>query len=160
MRRRAPCGVYYKPSSECTVAYSLHEACSYPMSFEEEDPYGEAYTQEWPVTPSTLRVSNGRTDNVWVEVAIDGTPAGSHFLAAGRSMEIQGFRVYNEAGARGHRPFLFSMPRQMRGNEFFGAVRDKKKVASRAEVVDLLRKVDENLSAPAEDDDDVVDLTI
>ena len=37
----------------------------------------------------------------------------------------------------------------------------KKKVASRAEVVDLLRKVDENLSAPVEDDDDdVVDLTV
>ena len=37
----------------------------------------------------------------------------------------------------------------------------KKKVASRAGVVDLLRKVDENLSAPVEeDDDDVVDLTV
>ena len=36
----------------------------------------------------------------------------------------------------------------------------KKKVASRAEVVDLLRKVDEDLSGPVEDDDFVVDLTV
>ena len=41
-----------------------------------------------------------------------------------------------------------------------GGPAPKKKVASRAEVVDLLRKVDENLSAPVEDDDDVVDLTV
>jgi len=44
----------------------------------------------------------------------------------------------------------------------YGGPAPKKKVASRAEVVDLLRKVDENLSsAPVEDDDDdVVDLTV
>ena len=36
----------------------------------------------------------------------------------------------------------------------------KKKVASDAQVVALLRQADENLSAPVEDDDDVVDLTV
>lgn len=115
---------------ECTVAYSLHEACSYPMKFDEQDPYGEAYTQEWPVTPYTLRVSNNLTTNVWVETSIDGSPAGTHFLCAGQSTDIEGFRVYNEAGARGHRPLLFSMPRQMRSNEYSGAAREVSEVAT------------------------------
>ena len=35
-----------------------------------------------------------------------------------------------------------------------------KKVASDAQVTALLRQADENLSAPVEDDDDVVDLTV
>ena len=51
-----------------------------------------------------------------------------------------------------------SAPKRKREDDDGGPA--PKKVASRAEVVDLLRKVDENLSAPVEDDDDVVDLTV
>ena len=59
-------------------------------------------------------------------------------------------------------PPLLSRPAPKRKREDDdGGPAPKKKVASRAEVVDLLRKVDENLSAPVEDDDDdVVDLTV
>ena len=47
-----PLREYKAQPSRCLVAYSLHDPSSFPMDFEESDPFGETYTQKWPVTPS------------------------------------------------------------------------------------------------------------
>ena len=51
-------------------------------------------------------------------------------------------------------------PKRKREDDDGGGPPPKKPAASDAQVVDLLRQADENLSAPVEDDDDVVDLTV
>ena len=51
-------------------------------------------------------------------------------------------------------------PKRKREDDDDGGPPPKKSAASDAQVTALLRQADENLSAPVEDDDDVVDLTV
>ena len=118
-----------KLPGRCLVAYSLHDPSSFPMDFEESDPFGETYTQKWPVTPYEVRVSNDETFDVWATVVVDGRGAGSVFVPSRGAAVMRGFRVTDERGRRGTRQFLFSMPRQMRSGETV-ALRDAADVAT------------------------------
>ncbi|KAH8067175.1 serine/threonine kinase [Aureococcus anophagefferens] len=48
---------------------------SYPKETVETDPFGEEFTQAWPVTPYKLRVENHSNELRWLRVYVDGEPA-------------------------------------------------------------------------------------
>jgi len=67
-------------------------AVTYAQSVQERDPYGEMFTQSWPVTPYTLRVINRSPDHVQAVVFIDGARASRQFVDGGAVGDIRGFK--------------------------------------------------------------------
>ena len=72
----------------------------------EKDPYGETYTQQWPVTPYSLRVTNRSGDKVHATVYVDGTVACKQFVDD--VAEIKGYRAtylmcVRRSGSASHR---------------------------------------------------------
>ena len=113
----------YAPTpNRCTVAYSLFDATSYPVEFEEADPFGETYTQKWPVTPYAVELKNTSPEKVLAAIFVDGRYIGrDEWVYPVVTKTVKGFPVTDEEGAHGHRPFLFSIPRQTRPGEAVSA---------------------------------------
>lgn len=84
------------------------------------DPFGETFTQSWPVTPFTVRVTNHSPREVYAECYVDGKKAGTkHNLKAG---EVHVFEGWSQDPSRGSTlsdvsEFLFSVPRRLRQGE-------------------------------------------
>ena len=99
---------------------------SYPSEpVEECDPFGEKFTQSWPVTPFKVRIAHAGDDNYgeasyWAKVYVDGTLAAAKSVATHGSKSI---RVIDGYQARpGHanseeRDFCFSRPRLLARGE-------------------------------------------
>jgi hypothetical protein len=85
---------------------------TYMQEVVEHDPYGERFTQRWPVTPYTLLVTNRSDEHVQAVVSIDGAKASRQFVSGGATTEIKGFKDRSRecgaaaAAARAHSPAL------------------------------------------------------
>lgn len=66
-------------------------AVTYKVTSQETDPYGEVYSQQWPVTPYSLRIKNGSGEKCHATCYIDGSVAVKQFVDA--EAEIKGFRA-------------------------------------------------------------------
>ena len=61
------------PACDAFVESSLFVAgVSYQMETTECDPYGEEFTQSWPVTPYQVRLINRTATPVWFYLYVDG----------------------------------------------------------------------------------------
>ena len=80
-----PAGVHYVESVFAVPGVS------YSVSSRETDPWGEEFTQTWPVTPYTLKLVNHSGDTAYCKVSVDGAPACSQYLRPGDN-EINGFK--------------------------------------------------------------------
>ena len=95
---------------------------SYPMSFEEADPFGEKFTQEWPVTPFQVKVTSSSAgcpfgDCWYVLVFVDGTEACRKKLPPGGEALINGYRSRPGDCNSEERAFCFSRPRLLARGE-------------------------------------------
>ena len=63
---------------------------SYKVASRETDGH-EEFTQEWPVTPYTLRVVNHSADTAYCKVKVDGAEACSQYLHPGDN-DVKGFK--------------------------------------------------------------------
>ena len=68
---------------------------TYMQEAVEHDPYGERFTQRWPVTPYTLHVTNRSAEHVQAVVSIDGAKASRQFVHPGSTSEIKGFKDHS-----------------------------------------------------------------
>ncbi|KAJ1447264.1 hypothetical protein M885DRAFT_543424 [Pelagophyceae sp. CCMP2097] len=103
--------------STSTVGYTLFHPTSFQMESEEEDPYGERYTQAWPVTPYTVWAHNSSPEAAWAEVFVDGRRSAMFLLKPQSEGETKGFQTVVGSDNGGYRPFVFSVPRQLRHGE-------------------------------------------
>ena len=124
------------------------------------DPYGERFTQRWPVTPYTLRVTNRSDQHVQAVVSIDGAKASRQFINGGATSEIKGFKdrssrcaaqgppqqgskwrdalTWRARSSAPFREFLFTVPRPVRAGE---AAKLELNEAQRAELAQQLESI-------------------
>ena len=106
-------GGYEDDSSRTNIFMDLRTPVSRQEEVIESDPFGESFTQSWPVTPYTVFAQNHSSAAAWAEVWVDGNKAAMVLVKPGSSETIKGFN--SEAGET--REFLFSLPRRLRAGE-------------------------------------------
>ena len=111
------------PACDAFVESSLFVAgVSYQMETTECDPYGEEFTQSWPVTPYQVRLINRTATPVWFYLYVDGEraygavcPAASGGAPGTRL--VQGMQRSAGDGVSEERALLFARPRLVRRGE-------------------------------------------
>ena len=111
------------PQCDAFVESSLFVAgVSYQMETTECDPYGEEFTQSWPVTPYQVRLINRTATPVWFYLYVDGEraygavcPAASGGAPGTRL--VQGMQRSAGDGVSEERALLFARPRLVRRGE-------------------------------------------
>lgn len=97
---------------------------SYQKEEVEQDPFGEEFTQAWPVTPYKVRVSNRTAERRWVRVSVDGEPAYGGSLKAGEARVIAGKQAKAGRSSSAVHELLFARPRLVRAGEDAAAPAD------------------------------------
>lgn len=93
------------------------EGVSYPLETEEEDPFGESFTQSWPVTPYKLRVSNNTGEKRCLVLYVDGVEAyGARFLPHSSRL-LEGRQSRPGQSSSQINELLFARPRLVRRGE-------------------------------------------
>ena len=80
------------PGADAPRRQRFDTPATYMQEVVEHDPYGERFTQRWPVTPYTLHVTNRSVEHVQAVVYIDGAKASRQFINPGATGEIKGFK--------------------------------------------------------------------
>ena len=87
---------------------------SYPKETVETDPFGEEFTQAWPVTPYKLRVENHSNELRWLKVYVDGEPAYGTSLKPGAVRVVEGKQSKPGSASSAVHELLFARPRLVR----------------------------------------------
>ena len=104
------------PSGEAWVVARFDTPVTFMAEpVEEEDPFGEKYSQSWPVTPFTVRVTNSRPDAVLAHVYVDGRYQASRMVLPNSQSDITGPKVGDDINKVA--PMLFTVPRRVCGGQ-------------------------------------------
>ena len=90
---------------------------SYQMETTECDPYGEEFTQSWPVTPYQVRLINRTATPVWFYLYVDGERAYGAVCPGRATRLVQGMQRSAGDGVSEERALLFARPRLVRRGE-------------------------------------------
>ena len=101
---------------------------SYQKEEVETDPFGETFTQAWPVTPYKVRVSNHSNEQRWIRVYVDGEQAYGCNINAGETRVLEGKQSQPDQGASAIHELLFARPRLVRRDENVDAPVDPAKL--------------------------------
>ena len=101
---------------------------SYQKEEVETDPFGETFTQAWPVTPYKVRVSNHSNEQRWIRVYVDGEQAYGCSINAGETRVLEGKQSQPDQGASAIHELLFARPRLVRRDENVDAPVDPAKL--------------------------------
>ena len=89
---------------------------SYPKETVETDPFGEEFTQAWPVTPYKVRVENHSNELRWLRVYVDGEPAYGTKIKPGAVRLMEGKQSKPGSSSSAVHELLFARPRLVRVN--------------------------------------------
>mmetsp|Transcript_12306 Transcript_12306/g.36581 ORF Transcript_12306/g.36581 Transcript_12306/m.36581 type:complete len:262 (-) Transcript_12306:36-821(-) len=106
------------PEADAFVESSLFvRDVSYNMETVEEDPFGEKFTQAWPVTPYEILLTNKSDALVWFYLYVDGEKAYGSTVAAHGTRLVKGMQGTAGQGDCEERAMLFARPRLVRRGE-------------------------------------------
>ena len=106
------------PSADAFVEANLFvKGVSYQKETEETDPFGEAFTQSWPVTPYKLRVVNNTDETRWVKLYVDGEEAFGTNVGPRAAKVLDGKQSVPGQNCSAVHELLFARPRLVRRNE-------------------------------------------
>jgi hypothetical protein len=90
---------------------------SYQKETVETDPFGEEFTQAWPVTPYQVRVTNHTNELRWIRLYVDGEEAYGTNLLVDTPRILEGKQSKPGRGASAVHELLFARPRLVRRDE-------------------------------------------